>query len=115
LTGNKNDHDGLPDVAWHGYKLDDPLWTDPSAQFLACTLGKSIDDEEDLHIILNMSDSAVEVTLPINQGEKWSRAIDTGFPSPQDILEPPGQIIIREQSYRVKERSIVVLEAWQTG
>ena len=69
LTGNKNDHDGLPDVAWHGYKLDDPLWTYPSAQFLACTLGKSIDDEEDLHIILNMSDSAVEVTLPINQGE----------------------------------------------
>jgi isoamylase len=105
----------LPDVVWHGYKLDDPLWTDPSAQFLACALGKSIDDEEDLHIILNMSDSAVEVTLPINQGEKWSRAIDTGFPSPQDRLEPPDQIIIREQSYRVKERSVVVLEARQTG
>jgi isoamylase len=115
ITGNKNDHDGLPDVAWHGYKLDNPLWTDPSAQFLACTLGKSIDDEEDIHIILNMSDTAVEAPLPTIQGKKWSRAVDTGFPSPQDILEPPDQIIIREQSYRVKERSIVVLEARQTG
>ena len=38
LTGEQVSGRGLPDIAWHGYRLDEPLWFDYSAQYLAYTL-----------------------------------------------------------------------------
>ena len=54
----------LPDIAWHGIRLDEPPWHEAAGRFLRFTMAGLEPGEEDLHAILNMSDQAVEVALP---------------------------------------------------
>ena len=111
LTGKPDLERGLPDVTWHGIELDAPLWEDPNAQILAYTLGAADESDEDLHSLLNMSDSAVEMRLPQLAGRIWHRAIDTACASPEDIVVPPRQRQIRTPTYPAASRSVVVLES----
>jgi isoamylase len=111
LTGKKKEEAPFPDVAWHGTKLNEPLWHDPDAQILAYTLGRQREGEEDLHIIFNMSDHRVEMPLPSLSGRTWHRAIDTGQPSSRDIFEPSDQPRMKESFYRVSSHSVVVFES----
>jgi isoamylase len=98
-------------VAWHGTKLNEPLWHDPDAQILAYTLGRQREGEEDLHIIFNMYDHGVEMPLPSLSDRTWHRAIDTGQPSSRDIFEPSDQPRMKESFYRVSSHSVVVFES----
>ena len=91
LRGIRNGGRRLPDVTWHGLRLNEPLWHDPDAQLLVYTLGGVTPDEEDLHIMLNMSEAALELPLPEVSGRRWRRAVDTSRPCPEAILEPIGQ------------------------
>jgi glycogen operon protein len=111
LTGKKKEGVPFPDVTWHGKKLNEPLWHEPDAQILAYTLGRQGREEENLHIIFNMSDHAVDMPLPFLSGRAWHRAIDTGQPSPGDILEPADQHRTKESLYRVSSHSVVVFES----
>ena len=111
LRGKKEEEGLLPDVSWHGAKLNEPLWHDPNAQILAYTLGRQGRDEGDLHIIFNMSEHGVDMPLPSFSGRAWHRAIDTGQPSPGDILEPADQFRTKESFYRVSSHSVVVFES----
>jgi len=102
-----------PDVVWHGIRLNEPLWHDPQARVLACTLTGLEVGEADLHLILNMSDQALAAPLPLIPGRPWHRAVDTARPSPQDIV-PPGEQRALDPSaghYEVRPRGVVVLEA----
>jgi isoamylase len=101
----------LPDVAWHGRRLNDPGWGDPGAQILACTLAATTETEEDLHILLNMSGIAVDMELPHVSGRNWYCAVDTSQPSPADIFESAEQPKVDGNNYRMAARSVVVLEA----
>jgi glycogen operon protein len=100
----------FPDVTWHGTKLYEPAWGDPNAQVLAFTLGAAGSDEEDLHIILNMSEEDLDMPLPDPMGKLWYGAIDTAQPSPNDIVERERQFVIPGGSYRVESRSVAVFE-----
>jgi isoamylase len=111
LTGKKKDGASFPDVTWHGTTLNEPLWHDPNGQVLAYTLGSQHEGEEDLHIIFNMSDRSCEMALPSLSGRRWHRGIDTGEPSPGEILEPSEQIPIHGAPVRVSSRSVVVFES----
>jgi glycogen operon protein len=111
LTSKKKEEVPFPDVTWHGTNLNEPLWHDPDAQILAYTLGRQRGEEEDLHIIFNMSDHEMEMPLPSLAGRVWHRAIDTGQPSPGDIFEPADQHRTKGSSYPVSPRSVVVLES----
>jgi glycogen operon protein len=111
LTGRKKDGASFPDVAWHGRELNEPFWNDPGAQILAYTLGRQQEDEEDLHIIFNMSDQGVEMPLPPLSGRAWHLAVDTGQPAPADIMEPRDQLPVRNSTYRVSSRSVAVFES----
>jgi isoamylase len=110
LTGLKGCAQRFPDVSWYGKKLDEKPWTDPDGLFLAFTLAATHQGEEDLHIILNMSEEPVLVDLPDAQGLAWFRAIDTDKSSPGDIHEPLNQKATRGK-YLVHERCIVVFES----
>lgn len=68
---------GLPDIAWHGVRLDEAPWDDPRGRLLRFTLAGLSGGEEDLHVILNMSDATVEAELPEIPGRRWHRALDT--------------------------------------
>jgi isoamylase len=111
LTGTRQNSRQITDITWHGLALDKPLWDEPEAQLLACTLGAMSEDEEDLHIILNMSEHTIEMPLPSLDGRSWHRAIDTHAPSPNDIVEPADQSPCDRETCQVSPRSVVVLES----
>lgn len=101
----------IPDISWHGTRLNEPLWHDPQARLLAFTIAGQRDDEEDLHVILNMSDHPMEAPLPTIAGRSWHLAIDTTQSVPADILAREHQAPVVGESYPVGARSVVVLEA----
>jgi glycogen operon protein len=111
LTGKPQPGSRLSDVTWHGVKLNEPLWGDPSAQILAYTLAAVDDNEEDLHIMLNFSEDTLEMPLPQSGDRMWYRAIDTAHVSQDDIVEPLQQNQLRTHTYKVAPRSVVVLES----
>jgi glycogen operon protein len=107
FTGEKNER-GLLDIAWHGSNLNSPGWFDSSSSVLAFTMGGFNDD--DLHVMLNMSNQDLDFEVPPVPGRRWRRAIDTSSPSPTDIVDPGAEIeVMKDDSYRVNARSVVVL------
>lgn len=110
LTGKKKSGDLMPDIVWHGTKLNEPPWDDHEARTLAFTLGATEPREECLHIILNMSDSAEKMPLPEFPGLTWFRALDTSLPPPQDILKREHQHEINLHVYSSAPHSVVVFE-----
>jgi isoamylase len=102
---------GIADIAWHGTRLQQPPWGDANARVLAFTIAGIGDHEADLHAILNMSDTAIDVELPALPGRVWRVAVDTAQAPPHDIVEPARQVPLTAAQYRVTSRSVVVLEA----
>jgi glycogen operon protein len=100
---------GLPDIAWHGVRLEEPPWTDAEGRFLRFTIAGLAAGEEDLHVILNMSERALEVLLPVIPGRRWHAALDTAQAPPEDILRRDRQRP-HTAPVRVQPRSVVVLE-----
>ena len=103
---------GLPDIAWHGVRLEQPNWGDPGGRVLGFTIAGIGRDEPDLHAVLNMSDDALEVELPAIPGRRWHLAVDTAAAAPGDIVPPSGQGVLPAMAYRVAARAVVVLEAY---
>jgi len=102
---------GLPDIAWHGVRLDEAPWDDPQGRLLRFTLAGLSADEDDLHVILNMSDAAVDAALPEIPGRRWHFALDTARASPADIVARAAQTPYAGVSYPAGARSVVLLEA----
>ena len=71
-------------------------------------------EEEDLHVILNMAEAAIDVEIPQIADRTWHVAIDTARESPFDVVEPARQMPFTGPRYRTTAHSVVVLEA-RTG
>jgi glycogen operon protein len=99
---------GVPEVTWHGTKLNGPGWYDPEARVLAFTLGGQNGDP-DLHVMMNMFWEDLAFDLPTVPGRKWFRAIDTNQSSPLDIADPGAEAPVAGNTQTVSGRSIVVL------
>ncbi|MFH0822358.1 MAG: glycogen debranching protein GlgX [Pseudomonadota bacterium] len=111
LTGRAETGRGLPDIAWHGLKLNQPLWSDWNARLLVFTLAATDEWEEDLHVAFNMSDEPMRVEVPVLPDRRWYRAVDTSEPPPADILEPHQQPLVIAAGYLVRPKSVVVMES----
>jgi glycogen operon protein len=110
LLGLERDGQCFPDITWHSEHLNQPLWEDPDAQVLACTLGAVETREEDLFVIMNMQAEELVMPLPqIAEGD-WHLAIDTSRLSPLDIIRPADQPVQAAPAYPVQPRSVVVFE-----
>jgi len=110
LNGMEREGHWFPDITWHSERLDQPLWDDPDAQELACTLGAVDSWEEDLFVILNMRASKLVMILPRIAEGNWYLAIDTASDSPLDIILPVDQPLQTGPSYSAEPRSVVVFE-----
>jgi isoamylase len=111
LKGEKMKGCHFPDITWHGAKVNEPPWEDADAQLLAFTLSGVTESEEEIHVVLNMSETSEQVDLPpIPTNSTWFRAVDTWQDSPADILEPPEQLPLKNCSYTVQPRSVVIFE-----
>ncbi len=111
LTGKVLPISGMPDIAWHGKKLHQPQWNNPEAQVLACTLSRVEADEEDLHLIFNMSPESLCLYLPKPANRTWHLSVDTAAATPGDIIEHRLQEPVQKKTMRVAPRSVVVLES----
>lgn len=117
FSGQMNSRN-LPDISWHGCRLNSPGWSDPNSSVLAFTLGGFPEEEAgsegaDVHVMLNMDWQDLDFDIPPLTDRKWYRVIDTALPTPQDIsddvVEPGASAMITGQTYRVGNRSVVVL------
>jgi glycogen operon protein len=111
LTGLAREGARLPDVSWHGTRLNEPRWNDPKTQFLAFTLAGIGATEEDIHVMLNMSKHSASAELPELPDRKWRRAVDTSRLSPWDIVESPDQMVVTESWYVVSPHTVAVFES----
>ena len=111
LTGDEREGRHFPDISWHGEVLHRPLWDDPDAQLLACTLGAVESWEADLHIIMNMGGTAIQLFLPELPGQHWYRAIDTSQTAPHDIIAPEQQAVHAGTTCTVPPHTVMVFEA----
>jgi glycogen operon protein len=111
LSGAVSDVSKLQDIAWHGRQLNEPRWTDLSSRVLACTLSRVEAEEEDLHIIFNMSEDKLAMELPELKQRTWHLAVDTARSVSRDIIEPEQQQAIRNNTIQVSGNSIVVCES----
>jgi isoamylase len=102
---------GLPDIAWHGINLGEAPWDARDARLLRYTLAGLSQDEEDLHVVLNMSERTANVELPMVSGRRWHLALDTALASPDDVVSRDAQTAYSGASYLSRARSVVVLEA----
>ncbi len=107
FTGAVNER-GLPDVLWHGSKLNSPGWSDPDARALAMTLG-GFHGEADIHVMLNMYWGRLDFEVPVLNDRRWFKAVDTAAASPQDIADPGEEMEIAGGVCSVEGRTIVVL------
>ncbi|MBV9616456.1 MAG: glycogen debranching protein GlgX [Ktedonobacteraceae bacterium] len=110
FTGQINQR-GLPDIMWHGCRLNSPGWYDPASHVLAFTLGGFAEngnaDDADIHVMLNMDWQNLEFDIPPLVERKWYRVVDTA--SPQDIVSRGEEIVITGSTYQVNNRSVVIL------
>jgi glycogen operon protein len=111
LSGQRRAGARQPDICWHGSQLFDPPWDDPQARVLAFTLAAVGDGEADLHVVMNMSETLHEASLPELPGRVWHRAADTGLASPEDVTGPSSQARLDGLTYPAQPRTVVVLEA----
>jgi glycogen operon protein len=107
FTGAVNSR-GLADVSWHGCRLHQPGFDDPSSGVLAFTLGGS-DAGPDLHVMMNMEGEALDFDVPPLSGRRWLRAVDTGQPSPRDVLAPRDRVPHEGATARIESHSVTVL------
>jgi isoamylase len=105
---------GVPEIAWHGCRLNEPGWNDALCRVLSFTLG-GLNDDPDLHVVLNMYDLGLDFELPQIDGRRWAVAIDTAQPSPEDILEPGAELPVEGSSIHVFGRTAVVLVSQPGG
>src|SRR5262249_25502253 len=92
---------GPADVDWHGCLLGAPGWNDGSSRVLSFT----VHDDEDVHVILNMDDQALDFELPARTGGGWRRAFDTALPSPNDASAPGAEPAVPDaRLYRAEPR-----------
>ncbi|HEY5810489.1 MAG TPA: isoamylase [Povalibacter sp.] len=110
LSGHAAPGAALPDICWHGERLNEPPWHDREARLLAFTLAGTAPQETPLHVILNMSPDERTVKVPRLNDSVWRCALDTSRSSPRDITPPEGQKICDGDLYVAQSRSVVVLE-----
>jgi isoamylase len=93
--------------AWHGTRLHQPDWSDGSHSM---ALGGELREEGlRFHLMLNAFWQPLEFELPSPETGVWRRWIDTSLESPDDIAVWGQAAPICGNSYRVADRSVVML------
>jgi len=110
FRGERLPNRGIPDVAWYGPGLEAPSWQLGHVRFLACTIAGLTRDEEDLHLLFNMSENEIQALLPSIANRRWHVALNTAAVPPGDFTARPDQRPFAAASYLVGPRSVVVLE-----
>ena len=94
-------------IVWSSPGSGVPQWDDPEARTL-CYMLEGPDYW--LFIILNADYRPQDVKLPLFDGKKWHRAVDTSLPPGEDFFEPGREVLISPpETYSANPRSTVIL------
>jgi len=97
-------------IEWHGVRLKHPDWSEQSHS-LAFAMW-SLRTRFVLHGILNAYWEPLQFQLPPSPSadrDDWRRCIDTALPSPEDIQPWEDAPVVKQTTYLVQPRSIVLL------
>jgi glycogen operon protein len=109
-TGKPLPGRNVPDIVWHGLRLNEPAWHDGNCQFLAFTIAGLTRNEPDLHVILNLANTAVDAPLPSAAGREWCLVVDTGDTVTTGVLSQKDQQPVLTLVWHVQPRSVVIFE-----
>jgi len=115
FTGKPMPGRDVPDIAWHGIRPDKPPWHDGMAQLLAFTIAGLTANEEDLHVILNMADVPIDVSLPSVSAKRWYVVVDTSSSTTTGVSPRENQNLVFTTVLPVQPRSVVILEGRAGG
>jgi len=93
------DKDSAPEIVWYDMNAKNPDWT-KQKRFLAFKLNASAlsPDENDFYVATNSDIYDLTINLPaLSNNRKWHFVADTSLSSPEDILEPGQEDLLREQ------------------
>jgi glycogen operon protein len=115
-TGREGNYNAIPDISWFNEKGGTPDW-EKVGHCLALRMdGSKADiladqDDNDFFIMFNGGVKPVNFKVCGSlEGKQWFRAVDTGLPSPEDILAPGNEKPLDSSgSYRLRERSTAIL------
>jgi isoamylase len=96
------------DVTWYGSMAEVDLAQNSRA--LAYFLRGSALNDSDLYVMINGHWDDLPFAIQEGRKEEWRRMVDTGLPSPEDIVAKRAGIPLPSLQYLVRARSIVVLE-----
>jgi isoamylase len=104
LSGVDTNHDNYPDLSWHGIEVGKPDWSEEAGVLAFMLDGSELGEgqwDDDFYVILNGDSVERNCQIPQpREGTMWSRLVNTGKPSPQDILdEDKGEAIAVEGAY----------------
>jgi isoamylase len=95
------------DVIWHGVGKNVDLRE--HSHSLAFYLKGASQQDKDIYVMINAYWEALEFKIQQDRAEEWERVVDTALPSPSDFAEPGSEETLKDLTYSVKPRSIVVL------
>lgn len=110
LSGRTRHGSTLPDIAWHGTRLGAPPWDDPDSRWLAFTLAPAVQNEDPLHVMINMGEETLRFELPSMPARSWHLALDTASAAPEDPLAAADPVPLPSGPLAVRARAIVVVE-----
>jgi glycogen operon protein len=115
-TGRDGNYNAIPDITWFDRNGDTPDW-DRMGRCLALRMdGSQAEiladrDDNDFFIMFNGEGETVNFRVCESlEGRTWVRVVDTGLPSPEDILAPGAEKPLDNPNwYRLRARSMAVL------
>jgi glycogen operon protein len=112
LTGRGTKEHPLPDVRWHGQRLNHPDWGRRSRMLAMHLAGvHAPEPDDDVYVAINGSsaDRLFELPAPPT-GCEWMRVIDTAQTSPDDAFEAGAEPAVDDANLlRVEHHACVVL------
>jgi glycogen operon protein len=99
------------DVHWHGTEAVPDL--SPESHTLAFLLEGSSQGDDDLYVMINGSEEDRSFAIQVEDVREWRRIVDTALSSPNDIVDPGGEVPLSGPGYGVRARSVVVLCRWR--
>jgi isoamylase len=95
------------DVSWYGVKGQVDLAH--SSHSLAFCLRGGSQQDRDIYVMINAFWEPLNFQIQEGHASQWMRVVDTGMPSPFDLLESGEEEALKSLTYEVKARSVVVL------
>jgi isoamylase len=103
---------GHPEISWHGSRAWEPDWSAESRYLAMMWCGPALDgvSPDYLYIATNAQWDNHGLELPaLPGGLRWSLAVDTSRPAPDDVSPVGAEIPITGDTYLINSRSSIVL------